>query len=119
MEYKIKEIKDNTKVDRDNPSYCTFDVLVEYDGKTKWISVQHTDYFVWAMLDSKSLESYIENKNFKNWDDTIEDLSELNYDWDKEMIRYLEKFYPKRVFMILPEYDADSFDIFDFDEDDF
>jgi len=119
--YFIKEIRDNVGVDEKHPTSCSFDVLVEYDGKAKWISIQHTDYFVWAMMDSKKLELYIDNRNFKDWDCAIQDLTELNYDWNAEMVRYLDKKYPKRLFQVLPEYNSDklgdSFDDWDDDED--
>ena len=82
--------------------------------------MQYTEYFVWAMHESKKLELYIESKNFGNWDDAIIDLTELNYDWNVEMARYMEDMYPKKIFLVLPKYKAEDLNSFlDDDEDDF
>lgn len=118
--YSIIEIKDNAGTDAKNSSYSTFDVLAEFEGNKKWISVEHGSFFVWAMHDSKKLELYIESKNFRDWDSAILDLTELNYDWKHEMGRYMEDQYPKKIFVVLPKYKAEDLnDFLDDDDDDF
>ena len=114
--YTIIDIKDNIGAEANNPSADTFDVLAEYEGIKKWISIEHTSYFVWAMHDSNKLELYIESRNFKNWEEAIQDLTELNYDWKHEMAKFMESQYPKKIFLVLPIYEAT--DLQDFDDDD-
>jgi hypothetical protein len=121
--YVIKKYLDNIGVDKNNPSHKTFDILVEYDGKIKWVSVPHDLYFTWAIKDSEKLEKYVENHMFENWEDVITDLTSLDYNWNKELKRYIDKVYPKRLFAILHEYNPESFNeesnnLFDDDDDD-
>ena len=115
--YKIKELKNNIDVDIKHPSSSTFDILTEYNSNLRWLSVPHELYFQWALLNSKPLELYIESKNFLNWEAAINDLIELNYDWNTEMGKYLDEKYKKKHFLLLPEYSPDSFED-DFDDDD-
>ena len=118
--YVIKEIRDNVDVKPNHPSFGTFDVLAEYNGVVKWVSVHHEEYFPWAIEDSANLQAYIAKKKFKTWEDAVKDLSELDYNWFAQMTRYVEEFYKKDTFLALPQYNlnpfADDFD--DFDEDD-
>ena len=110
MSYILKEIRDNVGIEQNHPSFSTFDILAERDGITKWLSIPHELYFPWALKESKQLELYIEKHNFKDWEEAIEDLNSLEYDWNKNMSRYVERYYPKRLFDILPEYFPDKFD---------
>lgn len=122
-QYIIKEIRDNVGISKDNPSFSTFDLLVDLNGVVKWISVPHEIYFPWAIKDSEKLEKYLEKNNFDNFEQAISDLTSLDYDWNKQLTRYIDKCYPKKLFNILPEYFPDGTkdnkkDKFDFDEDD-
>jgi len=108
MTYTLKEIRDNIGIDKNHPSFSTFDVLAETNGIKKWLSIPHELYFPWALKESKQLCNYIEKHNFKTWEDAIEDLNSLDYDWNKNMSRYVDKYYPKRLFDILPEYSPDK-----------
>ena len=115
--YTVIEVRDNVGIERNNASSDTFDVLVEFHGHKKWISIEHTSFFVWAMHESKNLELYIESRNFRNWEEAIQDLTELNYDWSAEMAKYMESQYPKKIFIVLPIYKADDLNDY-LDEDD-
>ena len=119
MGYTIKELRDNIGIDKDHPSFATFDVLTEYKGDTRWLSVPHELYFPWALMDSQTLQDYIEKRNFKNWEDAIKDLTELEYDWLTQMTKYIEKYYPKKEYEILPRYNPDKLNgQLEFDDDD-
>lgn len=117
MGYKVKEIRDNVGISKDHSSFSTFDVLTELDGNSKWISVPHELYFPWALMDSKKLQEYMDKKDFKNWEEAIKDLTELDYDWTAQMTRYIERNYAKRQFPALPYFNPDKEDGDHEDED--
>ena len=119
--YTVKQVRDNVTVHPTHPTAGTFDVLAEYNSDVRWISVPYDLFFKWALSNSKTLELYIEKHKLKTWEDIIKDLNELEYDWNANMVKYMDKYYAKRLFKLLPQYNADNLgDKFmnDFDEDD-
>lgn len=118
MPFIVKEFKDNVGLDVSNPSYYTFDIYAELDGTSKWLSVPYELFFPWIIRESKTLEKYIDNHKFKNWEDVILDLNSLDYNWNKNLAAYIEKFYHKKLFDILPTYCPETFDDLHNDEDD-
>lgn len=116
MAYTIKELRDNIELEEDNPSFCTFDVLTELEGESKWLSIPYDLYFDWASQNNDSLAKYINKPEFKNHHDIISDLIELGFSFEESMLNYIENFYTRSVFKKLPTYDPDKF--FGFMEED-
>ena len=119
--YKVVEVRNNIESKREHKLFSTFDIFVQLEENRKWISIHHDSFFTWALLDSNNLQHYIESKNFPSWKEVIQDLTELEYDWKKEMGRYMDSYYSKKLFNALPEYNADNlnpFTSFDGDDDD-
>lgn len=119
--YTVIEIRNNIDLKREHKIFATFDILAQLDGTKKWISIHYDTFFTWALLDSESLQRYIDGKNFPSWKEVIIDLTELDYDWNKQMERYMDSYYSKKLFLVLPEYNADNlnpFISFDGDDDD-
>lgn len=122
MPYKIIEIRDNSNLDRDNPSFYTFDVLTELDGERKWLSIPYELYFQWIEKTDAKLTGYIKKINLKNEVEIIKNLVELELDFKETMISYIQTLYSEIVFKKLPTYNPDKFFdhyLFEDGEDDF
>jgi len=117
MTYTLKEIRDNIQLDRDNPSYCTFDVLTELDGESKWLSIPYDLYFEWASSDNENLSKYINKPEFFDYHKVIEDLLELGFDFKTSLLKYITSCYRASVFKKLPGYNPDNFFELGDDED--
>lgn len=118
MPYELKEIRDNIELDKDSPSYCTFDVLTELEGEKKWLSIPYDLYFDWASKYNESLAKYINKPEFSDYHKVIEDLLELEFDFKTSLLEYITDCYKERVFKKLPGYNPDKLFGFDDDEDD-
>lgn len=109
MNYKIKELRSNTELNYNDPSFCTFDVLTELDGESKWLSIPYELYFEWSSQNNSGLAKYINKPEFKTHKDIILDLNELGFDFKESMLDYINNFYSKNIFEKLPTYDPDKF----------
>jgi hypothetical protein len=117
--YKLIEIRENSNLEQNNPSYCTFDVLTELDGMMKWLSIPYELYFQRVEENNKNLYNYIKKINFNNDIQRIKDLEELGFNFGESLLEYITKFYSENVFKNLPTYDPDKlFDHNFFEEDD-
>jgi hypothetical protein len=115
MTYIIKELRDNVDLDIKNPSFGTFDVLVHLDDNTKWLSIPYELYFEWSSKNNEKLMNYINQPKFTNFHQVIRDLKDLEYDFEKYLLQYIEKFFSPQIFKNLPSYNPDS--IFGEEED--
>jgi len=118
MPYTLKEIRDNIQLHKDNPSYCTFDVLTELEGGRKWLSIPYDLYFEWTSKDNEKLSNYISKPEFFDYHKVIEDLLELGFDFEKSLLKYITACYKETVFKKLPGYNPDNLFDSDYNDDD-
>ena len=115
--YIVKEVVDNISVEQSHPSWGSFDVLAEYSSNSRWINVPYDLFFKFILLESEALQIYLDKHNFKNWEEIIKDLNELEYDWKVNMVKYMDRYYSKKHFNLLPRLNIDS-SLNKFDDDD-
>lgn len=118
MAYKLIEIRENSNLEQNSPSYYTFDVLTELDGEMKWLSIPYELYFQWVEENNENLYNYIKKINFKNDIQIIKDLEELGFNFGESLLGYITKFYSESIFKKLPTYDPDKLFDHNFFEDD-
>jgi len=110
--YKILELFENTDVTHHHPSFGTFDVKVELidTGLVKWVSIPHELFFEYIKNCNPTLYQYVDSNNFVTWEDTIDDLYELGYEFEPDLLKYLEVNYSKFIFESMTEcyYDPNS-----------
>lgn len=109
--FKILELRTNEDAcSITSASYATFDVKLTLatGGPVKWVSVPHELFFEYLICCNPNLYDYIEN--FLKGEPTeivVYDLLDLGYDFEPDLLQYIEAKYSKEVFKILPSYDPD------------
>ena len=109
--YKILILRENTDVTLQHPSFGTFDVKVELidTGLSKWVSIPHELFFDYIKNCNPSLYDYVESNNFVTWEDAIDDLYELGYEFETDLLKYFKVNYPKFIFETMADYNPDYF----------
>jgi len=116
--YVIKELRLNEDKGAGHMCFETFDVLVKYKDTVKWINFHYEDYFCWVINENSNLQAYIAKKKFKTWTAALKDLSELEFDWEANILKFIEANYRKEIFKSLPQYNPDPYsDESDFNDD--
>ena len=98
----IKKLNTNEELKSNHPSYGGFDVLVEWQGETKWIFIEYGNFFDYIWEHDKNLEQYLDDRKLYQ-DEAVEELINLEYDIVAAIIAHLNHFY-KNTFTIIPKY---------------
>jgi len=112
--YTLLELRCNSTVATDHPSFGTFDVLLKLQHDdvgtiSKWISIPHELFFDFISEYDTQLTAYITKCDYANWEMCIDDLIELGYDFTPAMIEYVKMWYTPFIFSSIPGYDPDYF----------
>ena len=114
--YTLLELRCNSNVNHDHPSFGTFDVLIQLNTEaagnlTKWVSIPHELFFDFIVSYDTQLNAYITKCDYANWEMCIDDLIELGYDFTPAMLGYMKMWYEPFVFSSMPGDDPDFFTI--------
>jgi hypothetical protein len=112
MIYKILELRKNIDLNKNHPSFYTFDVLVTLikENEEKWLSVPYEMYFEWVLKNNKKLSKYIEKREFAHHLHLLSDLDEIGFKFEESLMEYINIYYPENIYLMLPCYYPDEFD---------
>jgi hypothetical protein len=102
---RVVEFRDNINLTDNHPSFGTLDVLCTSGLNDKWISVPYELLFDFIFTTDPALKSY--SDKFETYELFIDHLYDINYNFNDQVVRYIDSTLNDYIFDELPTYNPD------------